>query len=69
MTDRLTERLDGPDAGLRAELAVANLLGLGVMYGIARGTRVRAAVLEDVVDRYAPAVQAHLTPGGGIQPS
>ncbi|MFE7172771.1 TetR family transcriptional regulator [Streptomyces sp. NPDC057616] len=65
VTDRLTARLDGPDAGLRAELAVAGLLGLGVMFGIARGTRVRGAPLEDVVDRYAPTVQAHLTPAGG----
>ncbi|EPD64139.1 TetR family transcriptional regulator [Streptomyces sp. HGB0020] len=63
VTERLTARLDGPDAGLRAELAVAGLLGLGVMFGIARSTHVRAAALEDIVDRYAPAVQAHLTPG------
>ncbi|MFF3306498.1 TetR family transcriptional regulator [Streptomyces sp. NPDC002952] len=60
--DRLAERLDGPDAGLRAELAVSVLLGLGVMYGIARGTRLRAADVDDIVDRYAPAVQAQLTP-------
>ncbi|MFF4258336.1 TetR family transcriptional regulator [Streptomyces sp. NPDC001663] len=65
VTERLTARLTGPDAGLRAELAVANLLGLGVMYGIARGTQVRGATLEEIVDRYAPAVQEHLTPGGG----
>jgi AcrR family transcriptional regulator len=63
VTERLTARLDGPDAGLRAELAVAGLLGLGVMFGIARSTHLRAAALEDIVDRYAPAVQAHLTPG------
>ncbi|MBO4258535.1 TetR/AcrR family transcriptional regulator [Streptomyces griseorubiginosus] len=63
VTERLTARLTGPDAGLRAELAVAALLGLGVVYGIARGTHVRAADLDDVVDRYAPVVQQHLTPG------
>lgn len=62
VVDRLTERLQGPDAGLRAELAVGTLLGLGVMYGIARGTELRASAVEDVVDRYAPTVQAHLTP-------
>lgn len=61
VVDRLTGRLEGPDAGLRAELAVGTLLGLGVMYGIARGTELRAAALEDLVDRYAPTVQAHLT--------
>ncbi|AZS89196.1 TetR/AcrR family transcriptional regulator [Streptomyces griseoviridis] len=62
VTDRLTARLTGPDAGLRAEFAVGALLGLGVMYGIARGTEIRTADLDDLVDRYAPAVQSHLTP-------
>jgi AcrR family transcriptional regulator len=62
VVERLAERLPGPDAGLRAELAVGTLLGLGVMYGIARGTELRASAVEDIVDRYAPTVQAHLTP-------
>ncbi|MBQ0999657.1 TetR family transcriptional regulator [Streptomyces nigra] len=62
VTERITARLDGPDAGLRAELAVATLLGLGVMYGIARGTDVRATAVDELVERYAPAVQAYLTP-------
>jgi len=62
VTERITARLDGPDAGLRAELAVATLLGLGVVYGIARGTDVRATGVDELVDRYAPAVQAQLTP-------
>jgi len=64
VTERLTARLTGPDAGLRAELAVAALLGLGVVYGIARGTQVRAADIDDVVTRYAPLVQAQLTGDG-----
>ncbi|KUF16931.1 MULTISPECIES: TetR family transcriptional regulator [Streptomyces] len=59
---RLGDRLSGPDAGLRAELAVGMLLGLGVMYGIARGPHLRAAAIEEITDRYAPAVQACLTP-------
>jgi AcrR family transcriptional regulator len=63
VTERLTACLTGPDAGLRAELAVAALLGLGVVYGIARGTQVRTTDIEDVVTRYAPLVQEHLTPG------
>ncbi|MGV9236292.1 TetR/AcrR family transcriptional regulator [Streptomyces nigra] len=62
VTERITARLDDPDAGLRAELAVATLLGLGVMYGIARGTDVRATAVDELVERYAPAVQAYLTP-------
>ncbi|MBB4710553.1 hypothetical protein BJ965_000435 [Streptomyces luteogriseus] len=61
VTDRLTARLTGPDAGLRAELAVATLLGLGVTYGIARGTELRAHAVETLVDRYAPTVQAYFT--------
>ncbi|MEU5700746.1 TetR/AcrR family transcriptional regulator [Streptomyces aurantiacus] len=62
VSDRLALRLEGPDAGLRAELAVSMLLGLGVMYGIARGEELRARALDVVVERYAPAVQACLTP-------
>jgi AcrR family transcriptional regulator len=62
VSDRLARRLTGPDAGLRAELVVSALLGLGVMYGIARGTHLRATAIEDITDRYAPLVQAHLTP-------
>ncbi|MDQ0814961.1 AcrR family transcriptional regulator [Streptomyces sp. B3I7] len=62
VVDRLAARLTGPDAGLRAELTVGTLLGLGVMYGIARGVHVRAADVEEIADRYAPAVQAQLGP-------
>lgn len=62
VSDRLARRLTGPDAGLRAELAVSALLGLGVMYGIARGTHLRATAIEEITGRYAPLVQAHLTP-------
>ncbi|MEV5608977.1 TetR family transcriptional regulator [Streptomyces sp. NPDC052225] len=62
VSERLAARLTGDDAGLRAELAVGLLLGLGVMYGIARGPHVRAADIDDVVDRYGPALQAQLDP-------
>lgn len=62
VSDRLALRLSGPDAGLRAELAVGTLLGLGAMYGIARGTQLRATAIEDIVDLYGPTVQALLTP-------
>ena len=62
MTERLADRLSGPDAGLRAELAVATLIGLGVMYGIARGERLRASAIDTIADRYGPVVQAQLTP-------
>ncbi|MFJ8109417.1 TetR/AcrR family transcriptional regulator [Streptomyces sp. NPDC096132] len=62
VTERLAARLTGPDPGLRAELALAGLLGLGVMFGIARGTELRALAVEDIVDRYGPTIQAQLTP-------
>ncbi|MFD4506824.1 TetR family transcriptional regulator [Streptomyces sp. NPDC058457] len=65
VVDALAARLTGPDPDLRAELAVAQLIGLGVMYGIARGPRLRdsaAADIGDIADRYGPAVQAQLTP-------
>ncbi|MEU5071438.1 TetR family transcriptional regulator [Streptomyces asoensis] len=62
VTERLAARLTGPDPGLRAELAVAALLGLGVMFGIARGSELRRTPIEDIVDRYGPTVQAHLDP-------
>ncbi|MEV5986701.1 TetR family transcriptional regulator [Streptomyces sp. NPDC052051] len=61
VADRLAARLGGPDAGLRAELAVSALLGLSVMFGIVRGPEVRAADIEDIVERYGPLVQAQLT--------
>ncbi|WP_369213374.1 TetR/AcrR family transcriptional regulator [Streptomyces flavofungini] len=62
VVQRLSERLSGPDTGLRAELAVSMLIGLGAMYGIARGPHLREAAIADVTDRYAPGVQAYLTP-------
>jgi len=65
VVDRLAARLPGADAALRAELAVAMLLGLGVMNGIARGDAVRATPVEEIVERYGPAVQAQLTGTAG----
>ncbi|MEV7151385.1 TetR family transcriptional regulator [Streptomyces sp. NPDC093084] len=62
VVDRVAARLAGPDAPLRAELAVAQLIGLGVMYGIARGPRLRDSAVDDLADRYGPCVQAQLTP-------
>ncbi len=64
VTERLAARLSGPDAGLRAELAVAALVGLGVMYGVARGPHLRESDIDTIADRYGPLVQAQLTPPG-----
>lgn len=63
--DRLAARLPGPDAGLRAELAVGMLLGLGVMYGIVGGRALHTTAIDDVTERYAPAVQRYVTPEDG----
>jgi len=62
VSDRLAERLPGPDPGLRAELALSTLHGLGAMRGLARGPHIARTTVDDVVDRYAPTVQALLTP-------
>lgn len=63
VTERLAGRLTGPDAGLRAELAVAAVVGLGIMYGVARGPHLRETDADTVADRYGSAVQEQLTPG------
>jgi AcrR family transcriptional regulator len=66
---RLRERLVGPNADLRAELAVGVLLGLGVMRGIVRGDAVlRAGERERLVDLLAPAVQGLIDDEPGGQP-
>lgn len=62
VAEPLAARLGGPDARLRAELALATLIGLGVMFGIARGEELRAMSVEEIVDHYGPTVQAQLTP-------
>jgi len=63
-TTGATGATDAADAALRAELALGMLLGLGVMYGIARGDAVRATTVEELADRYAPALQDLLTGPG-----
>ncbi|MDQ0828813.1 AcrR family transcriptional regulator [Streptomyces achromogenes] len=63
VTERLAARLTGAHRGVRAELAVAALLGLGVMFGIARGSELRAVPVDDVADRYGPTIQTHLDGG------
>ncbi|KHL17043.1 AcrR family transcriptional regulator [Mumia flava] len=55
----LTARLDGPDAAVRAELALAALAGLATTQRILQLPRSREA-LDSVVARYAPVVQALL---------
>ena len=58
IVSRLAERLSGPDRAVRAELAVAQLLGLGAAMAVNRDGPVATADLALVIDRYAPAIQA-----------
>jgi AcrR family transcriptional regulator len=55
-TARLAELLTGPDARLRAELVVAQFLGLSVVLSIHRDGAA-AAEAERVVELYAPGLQ------------
>jgi AcrR family transcriptional regulator len=56
MIDALAARLPGPDARLRAELAMSMVMGLAIMRRRMLGERATGSV-PDVVARYAPLVQ------------
>ncbi|PXY29339.1 TetR/AcrR family transcriptional regulator [Prauserella sp. PE36] len=58
VTDRIATRLEGPDAGLRAELVVAHLLGLGAVLAVDREGLAATVNPERVADHYAPGLQA-----------
>ncbi|MBB1255914.1 TetR/AcrR family transcriptional regulator [Streptomyces alkaliterrae] len=58
---RLTGALDGPDRELRAELAVAQLVGTAMLRYVIRVEPLASADPETLVDRLAPVVQHHLT--------
>lgn len=55
---RLAERLDGPDARLRAELVCAQLMGLGAMRLLVAAPAVTAADAAELTDRIGPVLQA-----------
>lgn len=59
---RLTERLDGPDADLRAELVCAQLVGLSALLRALQLPALVGAEADAVVDRYTPALRTLLTP-------
>ena len=50
-------RLTGPDAGLRAGLITAQLLGLGAALAIDKTGPIASATPEAVADLYAPGLQ------------
>ncbi|MEU6817458.1 TetR family transcriptional regulator [Streptomyces sp. NPDC046860] len=58
---RIAERLDVPDAELRAELAAAQLVGTAMLRYVIKVEPLASADLERIVARLAPVVQGHLT--------
>ncbi|MEY9964076.1 AcrR family transcriptional regulator [Streptacidiphilus sp. MAP12-16] len=59
---RLAARLPGPDAPLRAEMAVGVLLGLGALYAMVQADELRRLAPSDVAERYVPLLQPLLQP-------
>nr|WP_159424714.1 hypothetical protein [Streptomyces sp. TLI_053] len=55
--DALAARLAGPDAALRAEMAVGVLLGLGALYATVQADRLTGLAPDEVADRYVPLLQ------------
>ncbi|MFG3158029.1 TetR family transcriptional regulator [Streptomyces sp. NPDC048219] len=58
---RIAERLDLPDAELRAELAAAQLVGCAMLRYVIKVEPLASADPERIVARLAPVVQNHLT--------
>lgn len=65
MLRRVAPQLEGPDAELRAELAVAQLVGTAMLRYIIKLEPLASADVEEIIRRLAPVVQHHLT-GSGI---
>ncbi|HEX2400325.1 MAG TPA: TetR/AcrR family transcriptional regulator, partial [Mycobacterium sp.] len=51
-----------PDAELRIDLAMAQLLGIAYLRHILRVEPVASTPVEDLIQRVAPAITRHLTP-------
>lgn len=58
---RIAQRLDLPDAELRAELAAAQLVGVAILRYVIKVEPLASADLERIITRVAPVVQQHLT--------
>ncbi|MDH6128270.1 TetR/AcrR family transcriptional regulator [Kitasatospora sp. GP82] len=58
---QVVTRLPGPDAPLRAEMALGVLLGPGALYAMVQAEEVRALTHEQIADRYVPLLQPLLT--------
>ncbi|PUB32317.1 TetR family transcriptional regulator [Promicromonospora sp. AC04] len=62
----LRDRLDGPDAGLRAAMIASMVAGLMHALWIARDRDLLSAPPEQIVAHYAPIVQALVQPHGAV---
>ncbi|GAA0928187.1 TetR/AcrR family transcriptional regulator [Streptomyces thermoalcalitolerans] len=58
---RIADRIDLPDAELRAELAAAQLLGCAILRYVIKLEPLASADPEQVIARLAPVVHGHLT--------
>lgn len=58
---RIAQRLDLPDAELRAELAAAQLVGTAMLRYVIKVEPLASADPEQIIARIAPVVQNHLT--------
>ncbi|MFF6787256.1 TetR family transcriptional regulator [Streptomyces sp. NPDC012510] len=58
---RVAAQLDLPDAELRAELAAAQLVGIAILRYVIKVEPLASADPEQIIQRVAPVVQAHLT--------
>jgi AcrR family transcriptional regulator len=53
--------LDGPDAELRIDLAMSQLLGIAYLRHILRVEPIASTPVDEIVNRVAPVITAHLT--------
>lgn len=58
---RIAQRVDLPDAEIRAELAAAQLVGVAMLRYVIKVEPLASADLEPIIRRVAPVVQGHLT--------
>lgn len=60
---RISARLEGEDADLRASLVASQLVGLALMRYVVKLEPVATTGVDDVVSMYGPAMQEVITPG------
>lgn len=60
----LVDVLEGPDGGLRANLVVAQMIGMAVLRYVLRLEPLASAPAEQIVRLYGPVLQSLITPPG-----